>query len=374
MHNGILPPKRTQDDCSFKIIPPIFREKAMRRFFRHIFHISLVALALTAISCSHKKVLYVYNWCYYTPEDVIKDFEEKFDCKVDLSYYESNEEMFSKLMCGATGYDIVVPSQDYASIMIKLGMLDKIDHSKVPNIKYINPDLKKKITYDPELDYGIPYYYGAAGICVNKKKVTDYPHDWSIFERTDLKNRMTMMDDMREVMGAALVELGYDLNSTNDSELEKARELISKKWKPNLAKFDAGSFGKAFASGDFAVCHGYVEVVAGELDEDKIEETLDFFIPKIGGASYMDSLCIMKDAPNKDLAHEFINFIQEPENYAKFLDYFQFPDYVNPEAEKFRTTKPLYDASEMDNCTLKNDLGEDLEKFNEYWEKVRFVD
>lgn len=343
----------------------------MKKFFVFI---STVIFATLFFSCATKEVLYVYNWCYYTPEDVIKDFEEKFNCKVDLSYYESNEEMFAKLMCGATGYDIVVPSQDYASIMIKLDMLEKLDHSKIPNIKYINPDLIKKIDYDPNLDYGIPYYFGAAGISVNKKKVKDYPRDWSIFERTDLKNRMTMMDDMREVIGAALVHSGYDVNSVDDKELTQASNLVSKKWKPNLAKFDAGNFGKAFAAGDFVVCHGYVEVVAGELNEKEIEDTLDFFIPEEGGASYMDSLCIMKDAPHKDLAHEFINFIQQPENYAKFLDYFQFPDYVNPEADKFRTTIPLYEASQMDNCTLKNDLGEDLERFNEYWEKVRFVD
>ena len=343
----------------------------MKRFLATF---ALIALTLAAAFSKPKNKLYVYNWCYYTPMEVIEEFEEKFDCKVYLSYYESNEEMFSKFMCGATGYDIVVPSQDYASIMIKLGMLDKIDHSKIPNMKYINPDLQKKIDYDPNLDYGIPYYFGAAGISVNKKKVKDYPRDWSIFEKTELKNRVTMMDDMREVMGAALVHLGYDLNSVDEKQLEEARQLVGKKWKPNLAKFDAGSFGKAFAAGDFLVCHGYVEVVAGELEPDEIDDTLDFFIPEEGGASYMDSLCIMKDAPHKELAHAFINFIQEPENYAKFLDYFQFPNYVNTEADKFRTTKPLYDAKAMENCTLKNDLGENLEKFNEYWEKVRFVD
>lgn len=342
----------------------------MKKFFGLFF---TFLISLSCFSCEKKEILYVYNWCYYTPEDVIKDFEKEFNCKVQLDYYESNEEMFSKFLCGATGYDIVVPSQDYASIMIKLGMLSKLDHSKIPNLKYINPELIKKITYDPNLDYGVPYYFGAAGISVNKSKVKDYPKDWSIFGMKELKNRMTMMDDMREVMGAALVHLGYDVNSVNDEELTKAAELVSKGWKPNLVKFDAGSFGKAFASGDFWVCHGYVEVVAGELSEEQIAD-LDFFIPQEGGASYMDSFCIMKDAKHKELAHKFINYIHRPEVYAKFLDYFQFPDYVNPEADKFRTTTPLYEASQMDNCTLKNDLAEDLEKFNEYWEKVRFVD
>ncbi len=347
--------------------------------------ITKVTLALACIasvfgfaSCSKssgkssEKVLNLYNWTYYTPDDVIADFENEFGCKVNVDSFASNEEMYTKIVGGAKGYDIVVPSQDYVSIMIDQGMLEKLDLSKFTNKGNINPAVLEKATYDPNMDYAVPYYLGAAGVSVNKTKIdmTDYARDWSIFEDQRFAGHASMMDDMREVMGDALVHLGYDVNSTDDAQLDQATEYINSKWKPNLVKFDAEGFGKSFAQGDFWLCQGYAEVIFGEIPEDKWD-TVDFFIPEEGGACYLDSMCILKGAKHYDLAMEFINFIHRPENYAKFLDFFHFPCYVNLPASEYTTKTPMYEASMMDHCTLKNDIGEDLIKFIERWETIR---
>ncbi len=322
------------------------------------------------------KVLYLYNWTYYTPDEVIRDFEKEFDCKVKVDSYASNEEMYSKLRAGAKGYDIVVPSQDYVSIMIKQNMLRKLDQSKMTNRGNINPAVLEKATYDPAMEFAVPYYFGAAGVCVNKTKVPEgsYERTWNIFADKQFAGHATMMDDMREVMGDALAYLGYNVNTTSEKRLDEATELINKKWKPNLIKFDAEGFGKSFASGDFWLCHGYAEVVYGEVPEEKWDETIDFFIPQEGGASYMDSMCILRGAKHAELANEFINYIHRPEVYAKFLDAFHFPCFVNLKAAEFMTTKPMYEAEQMANCTLKIDLGENLDKFNERWQEIRFAD
>jgi spermidine/putrescine transport system substrate-binding protein len=344
-----------------------------------------ITLALAAViaaatlglgSCSKKndKTLYLYNWTYYTPDTVLREFEKEFNCTVKVDNYASNEEMYSKLTAGAKGYDIVFPSQDYASIMIKQGMLRELDQSKMTNKQYINPVVLQKATYDPEMKYCMPYYFGAAGVAVNKTKVTKYDKNWNIFARTDLKGHMSMMDDMREVIGDALAEQGHSVNSLDDNELASAKELISSQWKPNLVKFDAEGFGKSFASGDFWVCQGYAEVVYGEVPEDKWASTIDFFIPPEGGPSYLDSMCILKDAPHYELANEFINFIQRPEIYAQFLDAFHFPCFVNTEAQQYMKAKPMYEASQMNNCTLKEDIGEGLDKYNKIWQDIRFTD
>lgn len=337
--------------------------------------VAILAAIIGFSSCKDDgKTLYIYNWTYYTPEDVVAQFEADFGVKVKIDNYASNEEMYSKLRAGAKGYDIVFPSQDFASIMIAQGMVQKVDKNAIPNLKYVNPLIKEKATYDPEMDYAVPYYLGAAGIAVNKTKVDwDYERNWNIFADKRFANHATMMDDMREVMGDALVHYGYSVNTLDDSELNKAKDLIINEWKPNLVKFDAEGFGKAFASGDFWLCQGYAEVVYGEVPKEKWDETIDFFIPEEGGPCYLDSMMILKDAPHYELANQFINYILEPKNYAKFLDFFNFPDYIVPEAEQYMTTTPLYDAKQMDSCELKNDIGEGLDKYNERWQEIRFT-
>ncbi len=338
--------------------------------------VSIFTFTAITSACSKTagNVLYLYNWTYYTPDSVLEKFEKEFNVTVKVDSYSTNEEMFNKLLAGAKGYDIVIPSQDYTSVMIKLGMVREIDQSKFTNKDKINPKILEKANYDSRMKYAVPYYYGASGIAVNKKKVTftDYERSWNIFSDTRFSQHATMMDDYREVFGDALAYQKHDVNSLDDDELDQAMNLINEKWKPNLVQFDAEAFGKSFASGDFWLCQGYAEITFGEVPEEKWEDTIDFFIPEEGGPSYLDSMMILKDAPHYDLANEFINFIHRPEIYAEFLDAFHFPCYINMEAEQYMTTQPMYPASAMDNCTLKFDLGEGLDKYFDRWEEIRF--
>ncbi|MCQ2982048.1 MAG: extracellular solute-binding protein [Treponemataceae bacterium] len=347
-------------------------KRSLRIAIRALTAAAAIMLCTGCMGTNRKNVLYLYNWTYYTPDSVIKQFEEEFGVRVKVDSYASNEEMFSKIMAGALGYDIVVPSQDYVSIMIKLGLLLPIDHEKLTNKGNISPDVLAKATYDPAMEYAVPYYMGAAGIAVNTEKVSEYNHSWDIFARKDLKGRMTMMDDMREVIGDALIYQGNSVNSLNPAELDAARDLVINSWKPNLVKFDAEGFGKSFASGDFWVCQGYAEAVFGEVPEDKWD-TIDFFIPEEGGPMYIDSMCILKGAKHYDLAMEFINFIHRPEIYAQFLDEFSFPDSVNPPAAQYMTSTPMYPAEQMANCEIKADIAEGLMEYNSRWQEIRFT-
>ncbi|MBQ0051930.1 MAG: extracellular solute-binding protein [Treponema sp.] len=340
-----------------------------------------IALALTAIvasftllSCSQKRTLNLYTWTYYTPEKVVKDFEKEFDCKVVVTEYDSNETMFTKLVNGgAKSFDMVVPGQDYISIMIEKGMLQPIVQEKFTNRKLISQKLIDKKSVDREMVYSVPYYFGASGICVNKKKVPggNYERTWNIFADPQFKDHASMMDDYREVIGDALAYLGYSVSTTNEEELAAAEKLIKNDWLPNIVKFDAESFGKDFERGNLWLCQGYAECVFGEVPEEDWEDTIDFFIPEAGGPSYLECMCILKDSKNADLATEFMNFMHRPENYAQFLDAFRFPCYVNTEAAAYMTKKPMYPAEILDNCEAKVDLGADLEKYFKIWEDIR---
>jgi len=345
--------------------------------------LAVILPLLTIVSCSKSsnndtasqqgnRKLYIYNWTYYTPDSIIEQFEQEFDVDVIIDNYASNEAMFAKLKASQGGYDIVVPSADYTSIMIKLGMVEKLDHSKLPNLQYLSE--KSRVLsqqYDPDFAFSVPYFIGAAGIAVNTDKVSDYEKDWSIFAQEELEGRMQLLDDMNEVMGIALTSLGYSVNSVDIQQLQEAADLINVEWKPNIVKFDAEGFGKAFSQGEFWVSHAYPEVIFEELPE-QMWDSVDFFLPEVGGPLYIDSMVILKDAENSDLAHEFINFFHRPQVYALFLDEFYYPSSVNEEADQYRTTEAYYSNEDLANYELKVDLGEDLEKYNSVWQTIRY--
>jgi spermidine/putrescine ABC transporter, periplasmic binding protein len=350
--------------------------RRLKNIGRIFLFIVLTLYTLSIFTACHNKqqaVLYLYNWTYYTPDSVIRAFEKKYNVKVVYDDFSSNEDMFAKLMAGSKGYDLVIPSADYVSIMIKLNMLEAIDISKIPNICYLRPEVLNRIDYDPNMKFSVPYYMGAAGIAVNTKEVPDYERSWNIFERADLKNRMTMIDDMREVLGAALGFLGYEPNSTNPDELEQAYRLIQNNWKPNLVKFDADGFAKSFASGDFLVVQGYAESIFSELQDEQAQH-VDFFIPQgVHSGLYIDSFCIPKGAPHPEFAHAFINFMLDPAIYAKFLDTFGFPSSIHTEAGNYQKNQPHYTLDDLNDCILKQDLGVNLELYNSYWQRIRFT-
>jgi spermidine/putrescine transport system substrate-binding protein len=182
-----------------------------------------------------KQKLYIYNWTYYIPDAVVKEFEQRFNVSVVYDMYASNEEMFAKLKAGGTGYDLVFPSGDYVSILAREGMIDSIDKSKIPNFSLLDSVIVSKITFDPGCKFSVPYILGAAGVTVNKNSVSEFEKSWNRFNRADLKGRMTLLDDMREVLGAALKTLGFSVNTTNPEELQKAKELVLK-WRENIVE------------------------------------------------------------------------------------------------------------------------------------------
>ncbi|MCL2214148.1 MAG: extracellular solute-binding protein [Treponema sp.] len=342
---------------------------------RNIIYLAVLAvLLMPVISCDSRERLYIYNWTYYIPDSVIDKFEEEFNVRVVYDEFASNEEMFAKLRSTRSSrgsYDVVFPSGYYIPIMIREDMLERIDKSKIDNLKNIDPEVLSKTTYDPHMEYSVPYFYGAAAIIVNTARVPDYKESWSIFAREDLRGRMTMLDDLREVMGDALVYLGYSVNSINLAQITEARDIVNNLWKPNLVKFDAETFGKGYANEDFWVVHGYPEVVYEEIaDNEQLMSNTVVFIPDEGGPSYIDTMAILKNARNIDLAHKFINFIHRPDIFAEFTDEFGLPATVNIPARRLKEGISLYSENELQRTELTMDIGDSLELYNDAWFNV----
>jgi len=211
---------------------------------------------------------------------------------------------------------------------------------------------------------------GAAGVAVNKTKVSGYEHSWNIFERTDLKGRMTMLDDMREVLGAALKSMGYSVNDPDPAHLEQARQVVER-WKPNLVKFDARGLCKELCRGRvLGGGRASAENVFLEYPEGKRTD-VDFFFPKEGTPMYMDNFCILKGAKNVDAAYKFIDYILRPDIAARIADYLMIPSPNLPARALMRVT-PNYRFEDLANSEFKEDLGQEtLKLYNDVWRRIR---
>lgn len=332
----------------------------------------LFFLSILVVSCQTggpKKRVNLYIWTYYIPDHILTLFTEETGIQVVYDTYDSNETMYAKMATGNAGFDVTVPSGDFVSIMIEQDMLAPIQHDQIPNFLKIDPKILDLNYFDRGNRYSIPYFVGASGLNINTKEVPDYVSTWGIFNDAALKNRMTMLNDMREAMGAALKFLGYSVNSRKEKELLQAQQVLMD-WKKNLLKFDAETFGKDFASENIYVAQGYPEVVVKELDP-KEREHYRFVLPKEGGPMYIDSFVILKDSKNIPEAQTLINFILRPDIYAQIADEFYYPSLI-PEATALQKEKPFYQVDELiaKGFEFKNDLGKDISRYNQLWEEV----
>jgi len=330
-----------------------------------------ICSSLLLLACGAKddgQTLYLYGWADYIPHEIYEDFEAETGIHVVEDIYSSNEEMYTKLKAGGDGYDIVMPSSDYAEIMMKEGLLEKLDKSKLSTLENISPMVMKKLqSFDINNDYAVPYSMGVTGIAVNTEYVKDYPRSFDIYNREDLRGRMTLLDDMREVMTSALAINGYDQKTNSEEAMKKAKETVLA-WKKNIAKFDSESFGKGFAAGDFWVVQGYPDNIFRELSVEE-REKVDFIIPEVGAFAAIDSFTILANAKHKENAYKFIEYIHRPEVYAKVADILELPS-INVAAEPLMTVKPIYQLSDLEHAQILGDIHETLDLQNKYWQEI----
>lgn len=279
--------------------------------------IILMIILFLAASCGkQKQKLYIFNWADYMNPDVIVKFEKEYNCTVVLNYYDSNESLYAKLKAGATGYDILFPSSYMSKLMYEQGMIQDLDLSKLENIENIDKEYLSH-TVDKDMRYSIPYMVSYSGIAYDSSRVKDFQPTWGMFNRSDLAGRITLFNDMREVIGAALKFNGYSYNSTVQSELDKATETVIQ-WKKNIAKFDVDEAKRGLSSGEFVMIQAYSGDALQLMDEN---ENLAFAIPLEGTSIAQDDFVIPADAPNMELAYKFIDFMLNEENARSNMDF-----------------------------------------------------
>ncbi len=265
--------------------------------------------------------LNVFNWADYMDPDILTQFQEECGVKVQEDIFSSNEDMLAKIQAGNSGYDVIVPSDYAIDIMVKAGLLAELDKSNIPNFKNLNPN-NMSLYYDPENKYSVPFQWGTSGIAYNVQEFPDGPPDsWAvIFDPEQVcqhKGFVSVLDDERETIGAALQYLGYSYNDTDPAHHEEAKTLLQAQ-KECLAGYNSDNVHQTLAAEEVVLAHTWSGATALGRAEN---ENIYFVIPKEGGAIWQDNVAIPRDAPHKYTAEVFINYLLEPEIGAQLSNY-----------------------------------------------------
>lgn len=319
--------------------------------------------------------LHLFIWANYIDPEVYQLFEKEFGVKVIEENFDSNETLRTKLQAGATGYDIIVPSDYTVEALIKQGLLAELDLSKIPNVQHISQRFRG-LYYDPQNRYSIPYLWGTTGIGYNAQKLETPPTSWAdLFEPTSLekyRNRVSMLDDPRETIGAALKYLGYSVNNTDPQALEAAKDLLLAQ-KPYLARYDSETYDDFLLTGDLVIAHGW----SGEFAKARLENpNIHYIIPKEGGVIWADNLAIPKSSQKIELAHKFIDFLLRPQINAKIVNFLRYPS-TNEAATAFilpeiATDPSIYPPQEiLEKLEWIRDIGEAVALYEAVWDEVK---
>lgn len=332
--------------------------------------VAALSLLIAAPGRSGERVLRVYAWSDYFDMGVLAEFEERYDCTVAIDTFDSNESMLEDVVAGSA-YDIVTPTAYMAAHMRRLDLLRDLRWDLLPHLGGVDAGFSL-LSGDAGNAFSVPYARTVAGVGYNRAKLGEPARTWAIFGNAALRGRMTMLDDMRESLGAALKYLGYNLNSVDEGELAKAAEQLLR-WRGNLAKFEVDEGNIGLGSGLYDAVHGYNGDVLLLMQENP---DIDFFVPDEGAPISIDVLVVMKGSEQVDLAHAFIDHMITPgvaaRNMASVLYYMPVPEAIALLDPVLREHKAFHVPAEvLEKCEVFQDLGDDGEALYErVWKSV----
>ena len=264
-----------------------------------------------------------YNWSDYMDPELITAFESEYGVDVVETFYESNEAMLSQIQAGVA-YDLIVPSDYMVGIMIEEGLLTELNKDAIPNYGNLDADFQS-LPYDPDGAFSVAYQYGTTGLGVNLEAVGDaFTPSWALVFDPNLTANfpggVSLLNDPRETMGAALEYLGYSLNDTSIDHLDEAAQLI-KDAKSGIATFDSDQYSEALVAGEVAVAHGYSGNMIVDIGSADDPDNFTYILPEEGATLWIDNMAIPKDSTAPCTAHTFINFLLDAENGAALTNW-----------------------------------------------------
>ncbi len=316
--------------------------------------------------------LYVYNYDEYIGEDTIPSFEDKYGIRVTYDVFTNYDEMTTKISTGNSGYDLTFATGVDVPGFLARSLVQPLDLSLIPNLANLGPEWQNP-GYDPGNAHSVPYMWWTTGFGYNTAKIGDQLTDWSSLWDPRWGGKLAMLDDYRETFAAALIRLGYSVNTTSDAELDEALALLQEQ-KPLLRKYTADDIAD-LKSGNVWLSHAWSGDVA-QVSWSKRGKDVVYVIPSEGAIRGSDAMVLLANAPHPVAAHLFINHMLDADVSAANTNYIY---YMGPN----EAAKPFIDPAILDDPTLNPDkaqidklqelldLGPDLQKYQERWTKLR---
>ena len=301
-----------------------------------------------------EKVVNIYNWADYIAPDTIKNFEKETGIKVRYDNFDSNEALHAKLVAGRSGYDVVVPGSHFAKMQIDGGLLAKLDKSKLPNLKNLDPAIQAQLAkLDPGNEYLVDWLWGYTTVGINADKVKKAlgalpmpTNAWDLVFKPEYASKLkgcgiSFLDTASEVIPIALKYIGKDPHSKDAADYKAAGEMLNAV-RPYVTRFvGAGSdYIDQLARGQLCVTLGWsgdIYIAKDRAAKAKQPQKLEVLLPKSGGLLFFDVMAIPKDAKHPENAHKWINYILRPEVHASLTN---TVFYANPNAEARKLVKP----------------------------------
>ncbi len=327
----------------------------LRRTFLSRLGIALTGCALFAaggLAHAQSKVVNVYNWSDYIAEDTIANFEKETGIKVRYDNFDSNEILHAKLVAGKTGYDVVVPSSNWGKIQIDGGLLTKLDKSKIPNYKNLDPAIMAQIAkMDPGNQYLIPWLWGYTTVGINVDKVKaalggmPMPDNaWDLIFKPEYVSKLkscgvSMLDSGDEVFPAALRYVGKQPYSRTNGDYQIAFNML-KQVRPSVTLFSSSGYINDMANGSICLALGWsgdINIARQRAIDAKNGVKIEALVPKTGAVLFFDTMAIPVDAEHVDAAYAWINYILRPEVHASLTNKVF---YANPNAASLKFVRP----------------------------------
>ena len=321
--------------------------------------------------------LYIYTWSTYTDENLLKRFTAETGIDVVVGIFDSNEAMLARIRASGGGdYSIIYPADYMVRQMVELNMLSELDHSRLTGLdrlfsRFQNP------SYDSNNRHSIPIAWGTTGLIYNTKKLKNLPEDWNYLwdQQQELSQRITLLNDVREVMGATLKTLGYSYNSTDPQQIKQAYEKLVK-LKPSITSFTSDAWRNQILSGDLLLSMCFSSDAKDVSDEN---ENLQYVLPDSGSSLWTDTLVIPKTAPNPEAAYAWLNYILQPSVAAEICQRLSFatPNQVafNQLTPKIRDNPILFPPqSLLEKCERIAPVPPKVsEIYDSYWTKLTSI-
>ena len=313
--------------------------------------LTISATLLSSAAVAQDQVVNIYNWSDYIAEDTLEKFTAETGIETNYDVFDSNEIVEARLLAGSSGYDVVVPSGFFLERQIPIGLFQKLDKSKIPNMENLDPAIMEIVdAHDPGAEYAVPYMWGTTGIGYNVGAITerlgeDGPlNSWDLLFDPETAAKLadcgiSVLDAPVEMVAAALNYLGLDPNSETPEDLAAAEELLLSV-RPHIRSFNSSQYISDLANGEICLAVGYsgdVFIAADRAAEADQGIEVAYVIPDEGASLWFDMMAIPADAPNPDAAHAYINFILEPQIAADITNYVW---YANPNAASMDMVDP----------------------------------